>query len=434
MKAKMKMKMRESLRFVLVGHVDHGKSTLIGRLLYDTGSIALDRLEEAREAARAYGYGAEARAEFAFLLDHLREEREGALTIDTAQTFFSTPARDYVLIDAPGHAEFLKNMITGAAQADAAVLIVDVSRGVQEQTRRHAYLLSFLGLEEIVVALNKMDLVSYAEAPFRAVEEEVGALLKAVGLAPRSYIPISAREGENIAGKAGKMAWYRGPTLLEALDSLPGPLPPEDKPLVFPIQDVYELEGKRIIVGRVEAGVLKAGMKARLLPLGEMVTLESIVRWSPKLGLCANEEDEAHPGESIGLMLKELVPLDRGDIICQPGPGGEDEPHLTTGLQAHLFCLAGPLKRGEELILRLATQQVPARLEEITERLDSASLAVLERDARALGALEAGSVRLATDQPLVATRFSELRQLGRFVLARGRGGEEISAGGIITSL
>lgn len=410
----------ESLRFVLVGHVDHGKSTLIGRLLYDSGAIATDRLEEARRAARELGQ----EAEFAFLLDHLREEREGALTIDTAQAFFSTPVRDYVLIDAPGHAEFLKNMLTGASQADAAVLIVDVSRGIEPQTCRHAYLLAFLGLEEVIVALNKMDLVGYAEAPFRVLEEEVKALLRAVGLTPKFSIPISAKAGENIASPSRLMGWYRGPSLLEALDALPGPLPPEDKPLVFPIQDVYELDGRRVAVGRVEAGVLKKGIKARLLPEGALVTIRSIEKFGAR-------PEKARPGEAVGVTLEEGLPLERGQILCLPGA----EPAVTTSFEASLFCLAEEgLGRGEELTLRLATQAVPARLEAIATRLDPASLEALERDAMVLRSLEAGQVRLALAAPVVATRFAELQALGRFVLGRHQGGEEICAGGIITEL
>ncbi len=422
--------MRERLRFVLVGHVDHGKSTLIGRLLYDTGSIALDRLEEARQAARELG--AETGAEFAFLLDHLKEEREGALTIDTAQTFFSTPARDYVLIDAPGHVEFLKNMITGAAQADAAVLIVDASRGVQEQTRRHAYILSLLGLEEVIVALNKMDLVGYREGAFRALEREVRALLEAVGLAPRASIPISAKEGENIAETSGKMAWYRGPSLLAALDSLPAPALPEDKPLIFPIQDGYELDGQRIFVGRVEAGLLRRGAKVRVLPDGQLATIRSIEKFG-------ESPAEAHPGEAVGVTIAgaEGLVLDRGRVLCLPEPESEPEPGpaVVTGFTANLICLTERgLELGEEFILRLATQEAQARIEAIMERVDSASLEVLEWDAKALGGLEVGRVRLTTASPIVATRFSELRALGRFVLGRGQGGEEISAGGIITGL
>ncbi|MGQ9477801.1 MAG: sulfate adenylyltransferase subunit 1 [Candidatus Bipolaricaulia bacterium] len=425
--------MRESLRFVLVGHVDHGKSTLIGRLLYDTGSIALDRLEEARRAAREFKAGAG--AEFAFLLDHLREEREGALTLDTAQTFFSTPVRDYVLIDAPGHVEFLKNMITGAAQADAAVLIVDASRGVQEQTRRHAYILALLGLKEVIVALNKMDLVGYREEAFRRVKQEVETLLEAVGLAPRFFIPISAKEGENIARTSEKLAWYHpGPSLLEALDSLPSPLSPGDRPLVFPIQDLYELDGKRIIVGRVEAGVLRRGAKVRVLPEGELVTIRSIERWTPKGWIARNAPPkfgespiEAHPGEAVGVTVEEGLTLERGQVLCLPGA----EPAVVTGFTANLFCLAkGGLELGEELTLRLATQEVQARLEAIEERLDSASLEVLEREPARLECLDVGRVWITTASPIVATGFAELRELGRFVLDRKQG--EVSAGGIIT--
>ena len=424
----MAMAAREALRFVIVGHVDHGKSTLIGRLLFDTDSLPLDRLEEARQAAK--GLGRE--FEFAFLLDHLQEEREEAMTIDTTQTFFRTQAREYVIIDAPGHVEFLKNMITGASQAEAAILIIDVTRGVQEQTRRHAAILKLLGLEQVIVVLNKMDLVGYREEAFSRVKEEVAGLLDSLGLGlaprPRASIPISAKEGDNVAKRSEKISWYRGPTVLEALDSLKGRLPPEDKPLILPIQDVYELEGKRIIVGRVEAGAIREGEEIRVLPEGWTTTVGSIEKF-------LEEAHEARAGESIGLTIRDSLPLARGQVICRPG----EEPPLASGFEAHIFWLGEEgARRGEELTLRCATQEVSARIAKIRERIDTSSLEVLERDSEELGSLEVGRVLIRTAAPVVVERFEEVQELGRFVLLRGAGAneeaEEISAGGIITGI
>jgi sulfate adenylyltransferase subunit 1 len=222
------------LSFVIVGHVDHGKSTLIGRLLYDTDSLAPDKIEEVRKASSEQGK----QTEFAYLLDHLEEERKQGITIDTTQVFFKTDKRRYVIIDAPGHVEFVKNMITGASQAEAAVLIVDVKEGVKEQTRRHSYMLSLLGLDQVIVVLNKMDLVDFSKDVFDSVKKDVEEWLKSIKISSSVYIPISASKGENIASRSEKMPWYSGATFLESLDTMQNKQPPEDKSLLLPIQDV----------------------------------------------------------------------------------------------------------------------------------------------------------------------------------------------------
>jgi sulfate adenylyltransferase subunit 1 (EFTu-like GTPase family) len=205
---------KESLAFVMVGHVDHGKSTLIGRLLCDTDSLPDGKLEEIEAAAAAEGR----EMEIGFVMDHLHEERERGITIDTAQTFFSSPARDYVIIDAPGHKEFIKNMITGASQAEAAVLLCCVDEGVQEQTRRHAYVVRLLGLEQVVVAYNKMDRVGYEQQRFEQVKADMDVFLGRLGITPSVEVPVSARIGDNVADRSDNMPWHEGPTILEALD------------------------------------------------------------------------------------------------------------------------------------------------------------------------------------------------------------------------
>ncbi len=207
---------RETLKLVIVGHLDHGKSTLIGRLLSDTGSVAPERLEEIRQVSLERGR----EMEYAHLMDHLQEERRDEMTIDTAQAFFQTARRDYVIIDAPGHRELMRNMITGAAQAEAAVLVVDVCEGVREQTKRHAHFLSLMGIRQVLVWINKMDKVNHDRARFAAVAEAARQYLKAVGLASASYIPGSALLGENVEHRSDAMSWYDGPILLEALDAL----------------------------------------------------------------------------------------------------------------------------------------------------------------------------------------------------------------------
>ena len=250
------------LSFVIVGHVDHGKSTLIGRLLYDTDSLPPDKIEEMQKASTEAGR----ETEFAYLLDHLEEERKQGVTIDTTQVFFKTDKRRYVIIDAPGHVEFVKNMITGASQAEAAVLIIDVVEGVKEQTKRHSYMLSLLGLHQVVVVLNKMDLVDFSQERFKNVKKGVAEWLKSISIEPTCYIPISAIKGDNVASKSENMDWYTGLTFMESLDTLQNRQTPEDKPLLMPVQDVYKVGEKRINVGRVESGVIEKGTEVKILP------------------------------------------------------------------------------------------------------------------------------------------------------------------------
>ena len=249
--------MREMLRFVTVGHVDHGKSTLIGRLLYDTNSLPPDKIE----ALRHLGQTSDGQPEFAFVMDHLEEERKQHITIDTAQVFFKTARRDYTIIDAPGHKQFLKNMITGSTQAEAAVLLVDAQEGLQEQTRRHAFMLSLLGVTQTIVVINKMDLVAYAQARFEALKTQITDQLKALGtkVAPEMVIPISARLGDNVAQSGNSLPWYSGLTLLQALDELKQRAQTTQHMLRFPVQDIYEIQGEHVAVGRVEVGTIEQG-------------------------------------------------------------------------------------------------------------------------------------------------------------------------------
>ena len=242
--------LKKQLSIVIVGHVDHGKSTLVGRLLYDTKSISEDRIEELRKASSA----TDNELEFAFLLDHLREEREQGITIDTTQTFFHTENREYRIIDAPGHVEFVKNMITGASQADSAVLIVDAKEGVQQQTKRHAYILSLLGIKNLIIVINKMDKVGYAQTVYDDVVHDLEVLLKQLNLSTQYYIPVSALKGDNICSYSTNMEWYKGQALLDILEQFDEGEEKQKDFGTFSGQDVYRIGDKRISVGRVEAG------------------------------------------------------------------------------------------------------------------------------------------------------------------------------------
>src|SRR3990172_1552310 len=252
---------QKPLHIVIVGHVDHGKSTLVGRLFYDTGSLSDEKLEEIKRAAEKL----DRPLEFAYVMDHLEEERKRGITIDIAHTFFSTPKRRYVIIDAPGHKEFLKNMISGTSQAEAALLLVDVHRGIEEQTLRHCYILGLLGIKQVAVIANKMDLVDYSEKVFNEIKDRVTEVLAERKVKPAYIIPISASKGENVANRTERLSWYKGPTVLESLDSFET-LKTEEKDLRFPVQDVYDIDGKAVAVGRVEAGVLRKGQDVVIMP------------------------------------------------------------------------------------------------------------------------------------------------------------------------
>jgi len=405
-----------TLKFVIVGHIDHGKSTLIGRLFFDTNSLPPDKIEEVKKASKGRMDG---EMEFAFLMDHLREEREQGITIDTAQTFFKTPKREYVIIDAPGHVEFVKNMITGASQAEAALLIVDAKEGVAEQTRRHANLVSMLGLNQVIVMINKMDAVDYKQGRYDKIRSDVKEFFDTIALKADYYIPISALKGDNVATRSDLMKWYEGPTVLGSLDSLTNRVPPEDKSLLFPIQDVYKISGKRIVVGRVEAGTIESGIEVKILPGGEKTEVKSIEKFQ-------EEKDKAVAGESIGIMTKDPVFLQRGNVLCIEGK----EPTITNSFQANVIWLsreAFDIK--ERIMIRLATQEFSGNVIKIKRRIDSSSLSVLEEDASTIGNLEIGEVEIQVKAPVVLTKFNNIQELGRFVLVRGN---DVVAGGIIT--
>ena len=406
-----------TLSFVIVGHVDHGKSTLIGRLLYDTDSLPPDRFEEMRKSSEDLGR----ETEFAYLLDHLEEERQQGVTIDTTQAFFKTNKREYVIIDAPGHVEFVKNMITGASQAEAAVLIVDVKEGAKEQTKRHAYILSLLGLKQVIVIINKMDLVDFCEKAFEDVKTDLKTFLGSINIRPELYVPICALEGDNIAKTSGRMPWYNGPTFLESLDTLRNREPSDGKPLIFPIQDVYKIGDKRIAVGRVEAGMIRQGQKVKVLPDRKNMVVKSIEKF-------LEDTYRAYAGESIGIIAEDSLFLNRGDVVCDP----EDELVLTDSFGANIFWMSKEeFRKNEKIIIRCSTQETTCKVEKIKRRINSSTLEIIEENANILKDLEVGQVIIKTKKPIAIKAFADVQELGRFVLIQD---ENTCAGGIITTL
>lgn len=410
------MHLSETVKIVIVGHVDHGKSTLIGRLFYDTGSIPEVRMREIEETCSKQGRP----FEFAYLMDALEEERDHNVTIDTCQTFFETEKRPYVIIDAPGHVEFLKNMITGAASADAAILLLDGIEGVRKQTRRHAYLLSMLGIRQVIVAVNKLDIAGYDRHVFQEAENEIRNFLNSLGVIPSEVIPISARDGENVADRLGNTPWYKGPTIIEALDTFSLIHEESKLPLRFPIQDVYKSEGKRIYVGRVETGSLQTGDSVVFTPSGRRTRVKSIEVWD------SPEQKTAETGECIGLIFTDEIFVERGEVMSHT----DSPPPSCHGLKASVFWLANhPFQRGETYRLKLATAEVEATCVDIEERLDSSTLNVTERHADFLETTETGTVAFSLKNPIPADPYSENAPLGRFVIEAADG--FIGGGGIV---
>ncbi len=395
-------RLADLLRIVIVGHVDHGKSSLIGRLLHETGYLPPGKYEELVEVSRRRGMP----IEWSFVLDAFQAERDQAVTIDTTQIWFKSEQRDYVIIDAPGHREFLKNMVSGAASADAAILVVDAAEGVREQTRRHGYLLHLLGIRQVTVVVNKMDLVGYDSGRFGAVSRDVTRYLGEIGVEPANIVPISARGGDNVAERSAKTSWYDGPTLLEALDDFETVKRPDDQPLRMPVQDVYKFDDRRIIVGRIESGVLRVGDTLLFSPSNKTVRVKSIESWNRSV-----PPVEAHPGESVGITLDEQIFLERGEIASHL----EAPPLLTTVFRATLFWLGRhPLEIGKTYKLKLATQEARVRVQTIERIIDTDSLAGragerVERNQVAEVVLRSGSF-LALDE------YRTLARTGRFVL------------------
>lgn len=388
---------------VIVGHVDHGKSTLIGRLLHDTDSLPEGRLAELKKVSEQRGL----HMEWSFLLDALQIERDQGITLDTTRIWFKTAKRPYVIIDAPGHREFLRNMVTGAAAADAAVLVTDAERGISEQTRRHAYLLSLLGVRKVIVAVNKMDLVDHAEDAWKGVAGDVSEYLQKLGIEPLYVIPLSARHGDNIAARSDKMGWYRGPTLLEALDLLTPTAARTEALLRLPIQDVYRKGDTRLAVGRIETGRLKVGDKVEIAPTGQPATVASIDAGKGSV-------TEARAGQSVAVSFIEDAALNRGQIIAPAG----HMPHIATTIRVRAFWLdPESLTAGSRITLRLTTSEHPVVVEKFERLVDVENLS--DSEGSELGQGGIAEIVLRSSAPIAFDHAADLPVTGRAGLARG---------------
>jgi bifunctional enzyme CysN/CysC len=408
---------RPQVRIVIVGHVDHGKSTLVGRLLHETGSLPDGKLDMLKAVSARRGMP----FEWSFLLDALQTERDQGITIDTTQIRFRTNSRDIVLIDAPGHAEFLRNMITGASQADGAVLIIDALEGVRDQTRRHGYLLHLLGVKQVAVVVNKMDRVDFSADRFREISDEISAHLIGLGVTPSAVIPISARDGDGVAEHTPRISWYKGPSVVEALDALEPARPLAQLPLRLPVQAIYKFDDRRIVAGRIESGRLKAGDEIVIMPAGKIAKIKTVENWpvTPVQG-------SQTAGRSVGITLDRELFIERGDVIGHAG----QSPRDTRRIRARIFWLHDkPLSKGEQILIRLGTRETRATVVAIEKAIDPGALS--NEETQAIARNHVGEIDISLAQPVAADPYTENPRTGRLVIeVNGR----IAGGGLVLSV
>ncbi|MFQ5838292.1 MAG: translation elongation factor EF-1 subunit alpha [Thermoplasmata archaeon] len=418
------MPAKPHLNMVFIGHVDHGKSTLIGRLLLDTGHIESHIIDKFKKEAQEKG---KPTFEFAWVMDHLKEERERGLTIDVAHRRFETDKFYFTIIDAPGHRDFVKNMITGTSQADAAVLVVAAPEGVQAQTREHVFLARTLGVNQLIVVINKMDATKpvYDQGRYKAVKADTEKLLKSVGYKPADIqiIPISAYVGDNVVTRSDKMAWYKGPILLETADSLQTPEKPVDKPLRIPVQDVYSITGIGTVpVGRVETGLLKSDVKVSFQPSDKVGEVKSIEMHHEAI-------PQAEPGDNVGFNVRGIArdEIRRGDV-CGPA---DSPPTVARSFKARIIVLNHPsvITVGYTPVFHAHTAQVACRFEELTQKLDPRTGAVKEENPQFLKTGDAAIVKVVPTRPMSIETFADFPQLGRFAIRDM--GQTVAAGQII---
>ena len=402
------------MNLVTIGHVDHGKSTMVGRLLWDTDNLPEEQLRKLKEEAKEKG---KETFEFAFVMDNVKEERERGVTIDLRHKRFDSENYYFTVIDAPGHADFVKNMITGASQADAAVLVVDVNEGVQPQTKEHAYLAKTLGIDQMIVAINKMDKVDYSEDDYKKAKEEVGKLLKGVGFGTDlPFIPISAYEGDNVAKGSDQTDWYDGPTLLEALDDFQPPEKAIELPLRVPIQDAYKIKGVGTVpVGRVETGSMNMGDQVVFEPAstrlnkkvgGEVKTIE----------MHHEEIDEATPGDNIGFNVRGVGKNDvkRGDVCGH----ADNPPTVVEEFTAQIIVLSHPnvITTGYTPVFHVNTAQVACTFTELVKTMDPKTGEVKEENPDYIKQGESAIVKLKPQKPMVIEKNDDFPQLSRFAI------------------
>jgi elongation factor 1-alpha len=410
------------MNLIFIGHIDHGKSTTVGRLLYETKAVSEQDLKKLKDEVVKYNRPT---FEFAFVMDQLKEERERGITIDIMHRDFQTPKYYFTIIDAPGHRDFVKNMITGASQADAAVLVVSCVDGIQSQTREHAYLAKVLGISQVIVGINKMDAAEFDKAKFEDTKAKVSELLKTVGydVSKIMFVPYSALEGSNVSAKPEKMPWYNGPTLLGSLDLLTLPQKPLDKPLRLPVQDVYSIAGFGTVpVGRVETGVMKPGDQIIVMPSGAKTEVRSIEMHHQQL-------QKAEPGDNVGFNVKGVDKKDikRGDVI---GPVS-NPPTVASEFTAQIVVINHPtaIAPGYTPVFHIHTMQIASTLVEIVEKKDPKTGQTVQKNPEFIKNGDVAIVRIKPSKPICIEKFGEFPQLGRFAIRDM--GQTVAAGVVL---
>ena len=413
------MEEREQMNIVIVGHVDHGKSTVIGRLLADTGSLPDGKLEWVKEYCRKNSKP----FEYAFLLDALKDEQAQGITIDAARCFFKTKKRDYIIIDAPGHIEFLKNMVTGASRAEAALLVIDAKEGIQENSKRHGHIVSMLGIKQVVVLVNKMDLVGFDKEIFNTIKAQFTEFLEGVKVKPIEFIPISAFHGDNIASKSDNTAWYEGPTVLEQLDAFTNKKKDEDKAFRMPVQDIYKFtekgDDRRIVAGTITSGAISEGDEVLFLPSYKKSEIASVEGFNVK------PRKTAKVDEAIGVTLKTQVYIKPGEIMVKVN---EQHPFVSQKFRANIFWVGkSPLVKDKKYKLKIGTMRSSVKLVEIISIIDAAQINIdtfkdqVERH-------DVAECIFETQKPIAFDIISNFEQTGRFVIVDNY---DIAGGGII---
>ncbi len=413
---------KEHLNLIFIGHVDHGKSTSVGRILYETGALTEQQLRKLKDEAGKVG---KATFEFAFTMDTLKEERERGVTIDLSHKEFQTQKYYFTIIDAPGHRDFVKNMITGASQADAAVLVCSAKEGVQAQTKEHAFLAKVLGISQLIVAVNKMDAVNWDHIKYDETKMALSTLLKNIGYKVENvpFVPMSGFAGANIKNKSPDMPWYSGPTLLECFDKLTAPVKPTDKALRLPVQDVFTITGHGTVpVGRVETGILKLNEAVVFMPSGAKGEVK-------KIEMHHQELQQAVPGDNVGFNVKNVDKKDvkRGEVV---GPVS-NPPKVAAEFTAQIVVLEHPtaIGKGYTPVFHLHTAQIACTIVEILEKKDPKTGATMQKNPDFIKSGDVAIVKIKPLKPVVVEKFQEFPPLGRFAIRDM--GQTVAAGVVL---
>lgn len=412
-------KTRDHMDVVIVGHVDHGKSTVIGRLMADTGSLPEGKLEQVKAmcAANARPF------EYAFLLDALKNEQAQGITIDTARCFFKTQKRNYIIHDAPGHIEFLKNMVTGAARAEAALLVIDAGEGVQENSKRHGYMVSMLGIKQLAVLVNKMDAVDYSQDVFNRIREEYLAFLDRLGVHPTAMIPVSARDGHNITEHSEKMPWYTGMSVLEQVDAFQKLRDDATRTFRMPVQDIYKFtaqgDNRRIVAGTISTGTIRVGDEVVFYPSGKESVVSSIEAFNAPI------KTSSEVGDATGLTLTTQIYIKAGELMAKKG---DPQPYVSRRFRANMFWMGrAPLIKGKQYKLKIGATNVPAELADVVSVLDASELSTVENKEQ-VDRHDVAEIIIETRRPVAFDRRNDLEPTGRFVIVDEH---EIAGAGVI---